>query len=60
MERPQRGQCARAQRSSCWPHLQSVERLRRAWFSVIVVLVTTVLVLSVRLTSLISHGSRPA
>jgi len=51
MERPQRGQWARAQRSSCWPQRQSLVRLQLARTR----LVRRVVVwLSVRVTLFIS------
>jgi hypothetical protein len=54
MERPQRGQCARAHMSSCWPQQQSVERLQRARVLSLVVRLSPVVLVSVRVTSLIS------
>ena len=55
MERPQRGQCARAHMSSCWPQRQSVVRLQRARVLVLVDRVSAVVLFSVRVTSLISQ-----
>jgi len=55
MERPQRGQCARTQRSSCCPQLQLAVRLRRA--RVVVGRASAVVLLSVRVTRLISQVS---
>ncbi len=52
MERPQRGQCARAHRSSCCPQRQSVDRLRCARDSIAGLMFVLV---SVRVTSLISQ-----
>ena len=55
MERPQRGQWARAQRSSCWPQLQLADVLQRArvcW--VLLVRLSATVPISVRVTSLIS------
>ena len=56
IERPQRGQCARTQRASCWPQLQLEARLRLA--RVLDGRASVVDLLSVRVTSLISQGSR--
>ena len=52
MERPQRGQCARAHRSSCWPQRQSVVRAQCARPSDVSL---TLVFVSVRVTSLISQ-----
>ena len=56
-ERPQRGQCARTDRSSCCPQWQSVERLQRGRGRMATALVSAAAlapVVFVRITSLIS------
>ena len=55
MERPQRGQCARAHMSSCWPQWQSLVRLQRARVWVLTDRVSVVVLFSMRVTSLISQ-----